>query len=70
MSKVRPDPPHPFFITHPELSFEDALAYASDLLHCAEQLLDSRQAAGYLVEMAKVMVDRSLDCIASADVGA
>ncbi|WP_460132648.1 hypothetical protein [Pseudomonas sp. S1_E04] len=40
---------------------EDALAYASDLLHCAEQLLDSRQAAGHLVEMAKVMVDRSLD---------
>lgn len=70
MSKVRPDPPHPFFITHPELSFEDALAYASDLLHCAEQLLDSRPAAGYLVEMAKMMVGRSLDCIASADVSA
>ncbi|MBN2976157.1 hypothetical protein [Pseudomonas lactucae] len=32
-------------------------------LHCAEQLLDSRQAAGHLVEMAKVMVDRSLDCM-------
>ncbi len=63
MTKVKSNPPHPFFITHPELSLEDALAYAFDLLHCAEQLLDSRQAAGHLVEMAKVMVDRSLDCM-------
>jgi hypothetical protein len=63
MSKVRPDPPHPFFITHPELSFEDALAYASDLLQCAEALGDSSKAASYLAKMAKVMVDRSLECM-------
>ena len=50
MSKVRPDPPHPFFITHPELSFEDALAYASDLLQCAEALGDSPKTASYLVD--------------------
>lgn len=63
MSKVRPDPPHHFFTPHPDLSLEDALAYASDLLHCAEGLCDSPKAAGYLMEMAKVMVDRSLECM-------
>ncbi|TFY88446.1 DUF3077 domain-containing protein [Pseudomonas kairouanensis] len=63
MTKVKSNPPHNFFITHPELSFEDALAYASDLLHCAEALGQSPKAAGYLVEMAKVMVDRSLECM-------
>lgn len=63
MTKVKPNAPHPFFIPHPEISFEDALVYASDLLHCAEQLRDSPKAAGHLMEMAKVMVDRSLECM-------
>ena len=63
MSKVRPGPPHPLFIPHPEISIEDALVYASELLNCAEQLHDSPKAAGYLMEMAKVMVDRSLECM-------
>ncbi|PRA26998.1 hypothetical protein CQZ99_06175 [Pseudomonas poae] len=39
------------------------MVYASDLLHCAEGLSDSPKAAGYLMEMAKVMVDRSLECM-------
>lgn len=63
MTKVKSNPPYHFFTTHPDLSLEDALAYASDLLHCAEGLNDSPKAAGYLMEMAKVMVDRSLDCM-------
>ncbi|QHD09937.1 DUF3077 domain-containing protein [Pseudomonas sp. R76] len=63
MSKVKPGPPHPLFIPHPELSFEDALVYASDLLHCAEALHGSPKAAAHLMEMAKVMVDRSLECM-------
>ena len=63
MSKIKPNPPHHFFTTHPDLGLEDALAYASDLLQCAEGLSDSPKAAGHLVEMAKVMVDRSLDCM-------
>ncbi|MBT2371507.1 DUF6124 family protein [Pseudomonas fluorescens] len=69
MVKVTPAPPFAFFIPHPELSFEDALAHASALLNCAvacesaDQLSGSSRAAMHLVEMAKVMVDRSLDCL-------
>ncbi|WLH82055.1 hypothetical protein PSH81_27265 [Pseudomonas sp. FP2335] len=39
------------------------MAYASDLLQCAEALGDSPKAASYLAKMAKVMVDRSLECM-------
>jgi len=63
MTKVTPGQSFPFFTTHPELSFEDALAYASDLLHCAQELSETSPAVMHLVEMAKVMVDRSLDCL-------
>lgn len=63
MVKVTPDPPFPFFSPHPDLSFEDALAYASDLLRCAKELSETSPAVLHLVEMAKVMVDRSLDCL-------
>jgi len=66
MTKVKPNAPHSFFITHPELSLEDALAYASELLRCAEALDESPKAAGYLMEMAKVMVDRSLECMSTS----
>ncbi|NWE15628.1 DUF3077 domain-containing protein, partial [Pseudomonas yamanorum] len=57
MTKVTPGHLFPFFTTHPELSFEDALAYASDLLHCAQELSETSPAVMHLVEMAKVMVD-------------
>ncbi|PLR64605.1 DUF3077 domain-containing protein [Pseudomonas sp. QC2] len=43
-----PDAPH--FALNDNLSFEDALAHAADLLHCA-------------VEMAKGVVDRALECV-------
>ncbi|ONH50754.1 Protein of unknown function [Pseudomonas cedrina] len=66
--------PH-FFTTTPDLSFEDALAHASCVLRCAAV---AAQTAGdqldgtartlvlsvmHLVDMASVMVDRSLECM-------
>jgi len=68
MVKVTPDPP--FFTTHPDLSFEDALAHAADLLHCAvetahasgEVMKAPQRAVMHLVEMAKGVVDQALEC--------
>ena len=51
MTKVTPGQPFPFFTTHPELSVEDALAYASDLLHCAQELSETSPAVLHLVEI-------------------
>lgn len=51
MTKVTPDQPFPFFTTHPELSVEDALAYASNLLHCAQELSETSPAVLHLVEI-------------------
>ncbi|QOQ77956.1 DUF3077 domain-containing protein [Pseudomonas poae] len=78
MDKLVPAPPAsepPFFTTTQELSFEDALAHASSVLRCAavtaqtaiDQLEgDSRTlviSVLHLVDMASVMVDRSLECM-------
>ncbi|NWA84499.1 DUF6124 family protein [Pseudomonas sp. D2002] len=78
MDKLVPAPPAsepPFFTTTQELSFEDALAHASSVLRCAavtaqaaiDQLEgDSRTlviSVLHLVDMASVMVDRSVECM-------
>ncbi|NWB62048.1 MULTISPECIES: DUF6124 family protein [unclassified Pseudomonas] len=59
------------FVLNDNMSFEDALARAADLLHCAvataqipgEPMNGQQRAVMHLVEMAKVVVDRSLDCL-------
>lgn len=64
-----PDAPH--FILNDNLSFEDALAHAADLLHCAvetaqesaEVLSAQQRAVMHLVGMAKGVVDRALECV-------
>lgn len=64
-------PDAPAFTLNDNLSLEDALAHAADLLHCA---VGSAQATGevwdvqqravmHLVEMAKGVVDRALECV-------
>ncbi|MFC6298653.1 DUF3077 domain-containing protein [Pseudomonas sp. CCM 7893] len=70
-----PTPEAGYFTPNADLSFEDALARASDLLNCAAATahesadgLDGPSRAlvhsvMHLIEMAKVMVDRSLDCL-------
>ena len=64
-----PDAPH--FALNDNLSFEDALAHAADLLHCAvetahassEAMKTQQRAVMHLVEMAKGVVDRALECV-------
>ncbi len=59
------------FILNDNLSLEDALAHAADLLHCAVgsahssgKTMDVQQrAVMHLVEMAKGVVDRALECV-------
>ena len=59
------------FVLNDNMSFEDALARAADLLHCAvataqipgKPMNGQQRAVMHLVEMAKVVVDRSLDCL-------
>lgn len=59
------------FILNDNLSLEDALTHAADLLHCAVgsahssgQTMDVQQrAVMHLVEMAKGVVDRALECV-------
>ncbi len=66
-------PDAPTFILNDNLSFEDALAHAADLLHCAvetahssaESMSVQQRAVMHLVEMAKVVVDQALDCTVS-----
>jgi len=66
-------PDAPNFILNDNLSFEDALAHAADLLHCAVETAHSsvesmnvqQRAVMHLVEMAKVVVDQTLDCTQS-----
>ena len=74
MNKIVPDPP-PTFTVHHDLSFEDALAQICDLLRCAAataagtaQALssDHRHMAGateHLINSAKTLADRALDCL-------
>ncbi|WP_445380690.1 DUF6124 family protein [Pseudomonas syringae] len=71
MLKIVPDPP--LFTANPDISPEDALMHASDLLRCAAtsacEFSDSMTGTQrdmtlsimHLVEMAKVMVDRTID---------
>lgn len=66
-------PDAPNFILNDNLSFEDALAHAADLLHCAVETAHSsaesmnvqQRAVMHLVEMAKVVVGQTLDCTQS-----
>lgn len=59
------------YVINDNLSFEEALARAADLLHCAvttaqvgnEAMSGHQRAVMHLVEMAKVVVDQSLDCL-------
>ena len=63
-------PDAPTFILNDNLSFEDALAHAADLLHCAvetahasgEVMKAPQRAVMHLVEMAKGVVDQALEC--------
>ncbi|KRP59447.1 DUF6124 family protein [Pseudomonas trivialis] len=64
-------PDAPTFILNDNLSFEDALAHAADLLQCAVETAHSSRdamnaqqlAVMHLVEMAKGVVDRALECV-------
>ena len=65
----------PSFTAHQDLSFEDALAQICDLLRCAAATAagttqgligDQRHIAGateHLIDMAKTLADRALDCL-------
>ncbi|KPC03612.1 hypothetical protein ALQ72_03216 [Pseudomonas syringae pv. maculicola] len=71
MLKLVPDPPP--YRANPTISHEDALMYASDLLRCAAtsayEFIDGMTGAQrdmtltimHLVEMAKVMVDNTIE---------
>ncbi|NVZ71452.1 DUF3077 domain-containing protein [Pseudomonas costantinii] len=64
-------PDAPNFVLNDNLSFEDALAHAADLLHCAVETAPSldesanpqQRAVMHLVGMAKEVVDRALECV-------
>jgi hypothetical protein len=64
-------PDAPNFILNDNLSLEDALAHAADLLNCAvgtahssgEAMAVQQRAVMHLVEMAKGVVDRALECV-------
>ncbi|NWA29940.1 hypothetical protein HX807_28620 [Pseudomonas sp. D8002] len=72
------DPPQPstsFYAISDDISFEDSLLYTADLLHsasataldCGEQLQSPERAkvlaVWHLLEIAKAMVDRSIECL-------
>ncbi len=75
MSKIVPDPPYPVFVAHEDLSFEDAIANISSLLRCAaatatetaEGLKGTRRdmacSTAHLIDMARTLADRALDCL-------
>lgn len=64
-------PDAPNFVLNDNLSFEDALAHAADLLHCAvetaqvagETISARQRAVMHLVGMAKGVVGRALECV-------
>ncbi|WP_460135764.1 DUF6124 family protein [Pseudomonas sp. S1_E04] len=72
MNKIVPDP---LFVAHENLSFEDAIASISSLLRCAattatgtaEGLTGAQRdmacATAHLIDMAKTLADRALDCL-------
>ncbi|NVZ54437.1 hypothetical protein HX792_29215 [Pseudomonas sp. B6002] len=59
------------FTVNEELSFEDAWVRVAELLHCAvatsqvlgEPLAAPQRAVMHLVEMAKMVADRAVECI-------
>ncbi len=69
LNACAPDAPN--FVMNDNLSFEDALAHAADLLHCAvetalvsgETLSVQQRAVMHLVGMAKEVVGRALECV-------
>ncbi|WP_339533128.1 DUF6124 family protein [Pseudomonas mucidolens] len=76
MSKIVPDPPFPpLFVTHPDLSLEDAMASICALLRCAASTAtesaealthahrDMACATAYLIDMAQTLSERVLDCL-------
>ncbi|MCK6189065.1 DUF3077 domain-containing protein [Pseudomonas sp. EYE_354] len=76
MKKIVPDPPcAPLLIAHEDLSFEDAIASISSLLRCATTTAtetaegltgtqrDMAYATAHLIDMAKTLADRALDCL-------
>src|SRR5471030_1022244 len=64
-------PDAPNFVLNDNLSFEDALAHAADLLHCAVETAHGsagamnaqQRAVMHLVGMAKDVVGRALECV-------
>ena len=64
-------PDAPNFVLNDNLSFEDALAHAADLLHCAvetaqvsgETISAQQRAVMHLVGMTKEVVERALACV-------
>ncbi|AZE79105.1 DUF6124 family protein [Pseudomonas synxantha] len=75
MSKVVPDPPYAVFVAHEDLSFEDAIACISSLLRCATTTAtetaeglkgtqrDMACSTTHLIDMARTLADRALDCL-------
>ncbi|WLI04267.1 DUF3077 domain-containing protein [Pseudomonas sp. FP597] len=76
MNKIVPDPPCvPLFVAHENLSFEDAIASISSLLRCAATTAtetaeglsgtqrDMACATEHLIDMARTLADRALDCL-------
>ncbi|AZF49852.1 hypothetical protein C4J84_4522 [Pseudomonas sp. R11-23-07] len=59
------------FTVNEELSFEDAWVKVAELLHCAvatsqvlgEPMAASQRAVLHLVEMAKMVADRAVECL-------
>ena len=75
MDNVRSDtlsshPTNPFTVNE-ELSFEDAWVQVAELLHCAlatsqvigESVAAPQRAVMHLVEMAKMVADRTVECL-------
>lgn len=62
--------PNPFVVNE-ELSFEDAWVRVAELLHCAvatsqmlgDPLAAPQRAVMHLVEMAKMVADRAVECM-------
>ncbi|MBC3255154.1 hypothetical protein HU733_06610 [Pseudomonas paralactis] len=61
---------HPFTVNE-DLSFEDAWVQVAELLHCAlatsqvigESVAAPQRAVMHLVEMAKMVADRAVECL-------
>ena len=77
MTKALPDPPADCLTVNEQLSFEDAQLYIAQLIHsaaataldCGDNLQPHDRAkihaVWHLLEMAKTVIDRSIDCLHS-----